>query len=61
MEKSNMSKSEKVKQVDQDANEGAAIAAAKRQNESETADGTRLLNVIPNNGKSLLSHPKGGE
>ena len=35
--------------------------AVKQQNTSATSDGTRIVNVISNSGKSILSHPKGGE
>jgi hypothetical protein len=35
--------------------------AVEKQNTSLTSDGTRIVNVISNSGKSILSHPKGGE
>jgi hypothetical protein len=44
-----------------DDNKGAAVKAAKHQNESLTSDGTRIKNVLENNGKSVSSHNKGGE
>jgi hypothetical protein len=38
-----------------------APRCAKKQNVSLTSDGTEILNVIPNSGKAILTHPKGGE
>ena len=42
-----MSKSEKVKQVDRDANKGAAIKAAERQNLSDGKTGKGNLAQVP--------------
>jgi hypothetical protein len=47
--------------VDRDANKGAAVRAAHKQNVSLAPDGSDILNVIPNSGKAILTHPKGGE
>jgi hypothetical protein len=52
---------EKVKQVDRDANKGAAVKAAKRQNESLTPSGRKIVNVITNSGLSVLTHDAGNE
>jgi hypothetical protein len=38
-----------------------APKCAKVQNVSLTSDGTKILNVIPNSGKAVLTHPSGGE
>lgn len=54
-------KSEAVRHVDRDANNGAAIREALKQNVSLTSDGTKILNVISNSGKAFLSHNLGGE
>ncbi len=40
---------------------GLAAKAARKQNVSLAPDGTDILNVIPNSGKAVLTHPKGGE
>jgi len=43
----NMPKAEAVKEVDRNANAGAAVKAAKTQNESLCSDGSRYLNQPP--------------
>ncbi len=61
LRKGNLPKPESVRTIDRDANKDIAVKQAQKQNESLTADGKKILNVIPNTGKAVLTHPKGGE
>jgi len=61
LRKGNLPKSEAVRTVDVNQNKNAAQEAALKQNISLTSDGTKILNVIPNSGKAVLTHDKGGE
>jgi len=61
LRRGNLPKAEAVRTVDINANKGAAQKSVLQQNISLTSDGTKILNVIPNSGKAVLTHDKGGE
>ena len=61
LRKGSLPKASAVTTVDREANKGKAIEAALKQNVSLTSDGTKILNVISNSGKALLTHNLGGE
>lgn len=54
-------KPEKVRELPLEGEKGVAAKHAADQNSSLAPDGSRIRNVIPNNGKSVLTHPAGGE
>ncbi len=60
LRKGNLPKSEAVRTLPLTGGK-EAIECALKQNWSLTSDGTKILNVIPNSGKAVLTHDKGGE
>ena len=59
LKKEGRPKPEKVETLSlENDNDKVRKDAVEKQNTSLTSDGTRILNVIPNNGKSVLTHPK---